>query len=114
MPANRAARSLPLLAAGLLLAALAGCSGGVKTAVVQGSVSIDGTPITFGTVAFVGEDGRADSAMIQPDGTYTAKKVPLGEVVITVVTYPLPPQVRPPDAPPMTEPTRTGQARFVP
>jgi len=100
MTANRAARSLPLLATGLLLAGLAGCSGGGESAGGPGGGSIDGTPLTFGTGAFVGEDGRADSAMIQPDGTYTAKKVPLGEVVITVVTYPLPPQVRPPDAPP--------------
>lgn len=103
------------LLAGLVLLAFAGCDGG-KTAVVRGSVTIDREQITFGTVSFVGADGRVDQAMIQPDGTYTMKKAPVGDVVITVQTYPLPPQVEAPDAKGKGgKPSAAmGGARFVP
>src|SRR5262249_28226683 len=97
-----------------LLLASAGCGGGPKTATVEGKGSIDGELITFGTVGFVGEDGRVETTQIKPDGTCTAPKAPVGEVVITVITYPLPPMVRPPDAPPEPGPIQPGQARYVP
>jgi hypothetical protein len=107
-------RSSSLFAA-LLAIGLTSCDG-AKTGVVHGSVSIDGDAISFGTVAFVGADGRVDQAMIEPDGTYSVRKAPVGEVTITVQTYPLPPQVQPPDASgkagkPSAE---MGGARYVP
>jgi hypothetical protein len=93
-----------------MLVATAGC--GDSSGTVSGTVTLDGDAITFGNVVFHGE-GRVAQANIQPEGTYTATRVPLGEVVVTVQTYPLPPQVRPPDAP--LEKTQTpGKARYVP
>jgi len=97
--------------AAVVLAALTGC--GSKQATVEGSVSYDSQPLTHGTVSFIGADGRVDSAQIQPDGTYKATRVPPGEAVITVQTYPLPPQVQPPDQPAPKEPPNRGEARYV-
>lgn len=74
--------------------AAAGCKDG--TGHVTGTVSLDGQPITFGNVVFLCRDGSVANANIQADGTYSAIKVSPGEAVVTVQTYPLPPQVRPP------------------
>jgi hypothetical protein len=104
--------SLPgALLVGAVLLAVAGCGDNLGT--VTGTVTLDGELITFGNVVFHGANGKVAQANIQPEGTYTATKVPLGEVVVTVQTYPLPPQVRPPDAPPEKNPT-PGKARFTP
>ena len=77
--------------------ALAGCGGGLKTGSVRGKVTLDGEPITSGTVGFVAADGRVETAMIQPDGTYEIKKAPAGDVVVTVQTYPPSPTMHRPD-----------------
>jgi hypothetical protein len=98
---------------GLLALAFTACDG-KKTAVVSGTVTLDGQAITFGTVAFVGTDGRVDQAMITPDGRYSIPKAPVGDVVITVVTYPLPPQVQPPDQPASKASTDRGGAKYTP
>ncbi len=51
--------------------------------------------------------------MIRPDGTYKVEAAPVGDVVLTVRTYPPPPQVQRPDQPP-AGPAKKGEARFVP
>lgn len=76
--------------------AAAGCKDG--TGNVTGIVSLEGTPITFGNVVFLSPDGSVVNANIQSDGTYSATQVSPGNAVVTVQTYPLPPQVQPPDA----------------
>lgn len=48
--------------------ALCGC-GGPPTATVQGTVTLDGRPVSGGTVLFEG-DGRVFGGAIGPDGTY--------------------------------------------
>jgi hypothetical protein len=98
------------LVGAVVLAVLSGCPG-PNTGTLEGNVSLDGEAITFGTVAVLGADGRVDSAMIRSDGTYTLEKAPVGDVVITVQTYPLPPQVQPPDAPGGGKPSAL---RYVP
>jgi hypothetical protein len=101
-------------AAGLLLSALlglAGC-GGPSTGVVSGHITFKGEPVSFGTVAFIGQDGHTDSGQLQPDGGYTVARAP---AVITVQTYPIPPMMRPPDkadAAPVRTPA--GAIRYVP
>ena len=96
---------------GLLLPTLVGC--GAPTGTVEGAVSVDGEPITFGTVAFITSDGATVSTMIQPDGRYRVEMIPPGDVVATVHTYQLPPQVAPPDSKPIT-PAQIGTASYVP
>ena len=84
--------------AAALLLLLAGC-GGPRTAPVSGTVWYNDEPLTNGTVAFLGDDGRGASAMIQEDGTYTIPQAPVGPVKVTVQTFPPPPSVVPPGTP---------------
>jgi hypothetical protein len=53
---------------------------------VTGKVTYNGKTLTSGTVGFLGEGGASDSAIIAADGTYTATKVPLGTVKVSVAT----------------------------
>jgi hypothetical protein len=78
---------------------------------VSGKVIYQNKPVPSGTVTFVGEDDRVESAEIQEDGTYTIAKAPVGPVKIGVRTYEtwvpptqsqLPGQV--PEAPPAKKP----------
>jgi hypothetical protein len=70
----------------LLVVVLSGC--GASVARVSGKVTYQGKDLTSGTVNFIGPDNKVapDSAIIQPDGTYTAGKVPIGANKITVTT----------------------------
>jgi hypothetical protein len=68
----------------LLAGAVAGC-GGKSGATVSGSVSYKGKPVTSGEVVFLSPDGKASvRAAIGPDGTYTAKNVPVGPAKLAV------------------------------
>jgi len=80
-----------------LVLALAGCGKGQAT--VSGKVAFNGQPLPSGTVAFLGEDGRAYTGVIGADGTYTLEKVSPGPMKISVQTPPPPsgkPVVQPP------------------
>lgn len=58
----------------LLLIGMAflGCgSGGNSSAHVEGKVTLDGKPLSGGTVTFFPEGGRSASGQIQADGTFT-------------------------------------------
>lgn len=50
-----------------------GCSkaGRLETEAVSGTVSLDGKPLTVGTVIFTPEMGRAATGPIRADGSYT-------------------------------------------
>lgn len=76
------------LAAGAVLvaAAVAGC--GPRHGHVSGSVTVDGRPLDYGMVNFVGRSGAA-SAPVNA-GTYEASMVPPGPVGITVRAMPRP------------------------
>ena len=95
----------------LLPVLAAGCGRAAPTGDVSGVVRVDGTPLPSGTVAFVGEDGRAASAMIQADGSYRIPKAPVGPVRITVQTFAPSPGVVPPDTPPGS--VKQASLRFV-
>jgi hypothetical protein len=68
----------------LLVSAISGC--GKSSATVTGHVRYQGQAVTAGTVAFYGPDNQLDTAVIKSDGSYTATKVPLGPVKVTVST----------------------------
>jgi hypothetical protein len=85
----RAVLGLALLSA---LAAL-GCGGG-KAAKVTGKVTYRGKALTMGSVVLVSEDGKTSArGAIQPDGTYTIDKAPVGKVQ-AAVSNPPPPGAR--------------------
>jgi hypothetical protein len=83
-------------AAALMLVAalsLTGCGAGVGT--VSGTVTYKGQPLTVGvnTVAFHGQDGTVVSCVVEPDGSYTARKVPVGPARISLQCLPPPPNL---------------------
>jgi hypothetical protein len=82
-------RYFPLGLVLLFLLMMAGCGrSGRPTGTVTGTVTYKGTPVPSGTVAFFGPNDQVDSAPINSDGSYTATKVPLGPVKVTVTTPP--------------------------
>jgi hypothetical protein len=72
------------LAVLLLMVGAAGCG---RTGTVSGTVKYKGQLLPLGLVVFYNSDNKqVASAAINPDGTYTAEKVPAGQVKITVTT----------------------------
>lgn len=83
-------KTLPALLATLI----AGCGeSGPITFPVTGKINHQGKPLPFGAVMFVPLDGPANSAAIEPDGSYKVQLVP-GTHRIAVVAMP-PRQGRP-------------------
>ncbi len=72
-----------LLACGLAAVALSGCAGG-GTASVSGTIKLRGqVPNVKGlSIAFFGPEGSVAAALINPDGTYKALGVPVGDVKV--------------------------------
>ena len=66
----------------LLSAAPLGC--GSKTGTVTGKVTLDGKPLLIGKISFTGKGKTVSADIIE--GEYTAKKVPVGDVKVTVDT----------------------------
>lgn len=60
------------VAAAVAFAAVLGCGAGYEldTAPVSGVVTVDGEPLTGGTIYFTTGRGRGAGAKIQPDGSY--------------------------------------------
>ncbi|VTR93238.1 Uncharacterized protein OS=Blastopirellula marina DSM 3645 GN=DSM3645_29326 PE=4 SV=1 [Gemmata massiliana] len=73
--------------AALVGLALCGC-GGAQTGDVTGRVTYQGKRLAFGSVVFMarGEKSEPVVCAIGPDGTYTAKGVPVGEVQVGVAS----------------------------
>jgi hypothetical protein len=72
----------------LLALVVAGCgTSGLPTAKLEGTVTLDGTPIATGGIQFRPKDpkGQAPPAgAVISDGKYSAKGVPIGKVVVMV------------------------------
>jgi S1-C subfamily serine protease len=66
----------------------AGC--GATPASVDGTVAVDGKPLTAGQVSFVPTTGNAVSAEIGPDGSYHVDGLPPGDVIVLVAGPPPP------------------------
>src|SRR5215470_8194306 len=79
-------RRRPLKTGWLILAllVLAGCGPG-KPGTVEGKVSVDGTPVTSGSVFFTRADGESRAVTIVPNGTYRALNVRPGPVKVSVM-----------------------------
>jgi hypothetical protein len=82
-------RGIPAALAGVLVLAVVGCGGG-NEATVEGVVTLDGQPLSRGTVSFIPEAGGAGAtASIAQDGTFSARTgraagLQPGEYAITV------------------------------
>jgi len=73
---------------GAVVLAIAALGCGQRHGQVSGSVSVDGVPLDYGIVNFVGLDGAASAPIL--DGAYEAGGVPLGTVRIAVRALPRP------------------------
>jgi len=59
-----------------------GCSGGTGT--VTGTVTYKGKPVPQGIVTFYSPDNRVILSHLQPDGSYAAEEIAVGEVKVSV------------------------------
>jgi len=66
---------------------LGGCSS-TKEGTVRGKVTYQGKPLEYGTVLFHFENGHVVGAMIGPDGTYVAQRLPTGSARLAVYAHP--------------------------
>ncbi len=97
------------LAVGLVLAVAIGAAGcGRSVGTVTGKVTYKGQPLKGGVVSFTPADGKGPPvpATIAEDGSYTAEKVPTGEMHVTVDNSNLkpPPDVLKGGGPPKYQP----------
>jgi hypothetical protein len=93
---------------------LVGCSSEAKLGPVNGSVSLDGKPVTAGVVTFIAADhSNTASAEITPEGKYTIADAPTGEVVICVRTRDQEFILGPGAGPPPKDPNVAGSAGVV-
>lgn len=74
--------------AGLVVLVLAAAGCGRRLGDVAGSVTVDGRPLDYGIVNFVGSAGAASAPVL--DGRFEAGGVPLGTVGIAVRALPRP------------------------
>ena len=74
--------------AGLVVLVLAAAGCGRRLGDVAGSVAVDGRPLDYGIVNFVGAAGAASAPIL--DGRFEAGGVPLGTVRIAVRALPRP------------------------
>ena len=91
---------------------LASCShrDRLSGAEAAGKVTLDGRPVTTGTVVFVGSAGST-VAEIQSDGSYRATNVPVGPVRVLLASSGSPGPARPGQAPvPQAPPPRYRSA----
>jgi hypothetical protein len=82
MAASRLLRSALLIAGACAPAALLGC--GASAARVTGHITINGQPpkLRGMGIAFMAPDGRSDSSAVAEDGSYSAERVPVGQVSV--------------------------------
>lgn len=70
----------------LTLLLLVGASGCGKQATISGKVTYQGRPVTYGSVIFLGGDGRAWSAAVARDGSYKIEGASPGMFKIGVIS----------------------------
>jgi hypothetical protein len=61
-----------------------GCASAPPNATVSGTVTLDGKPVTGGAISFIPQNGNTVTAAINPDGSYVAEGVSVGEALVAV------------------------------
>ncbi len=59
---------------------------GTDAGTIAGKVTLKGVPLTSGLVRFHSAKGKTVTALIAANGTYSARRVPVGEAKVSVVT----------------------------
>ncbi len=71
---NSRLRLLAIFAAVCVLPFITGCGGGGDLLSVSGSITCDGAPLTEGSVRFVPDTGKGNTAKLEPAGTISGGK----------------------------------------
>lgn len=88
-------RTLAVLSLAVGLLPLLGCGGSSTPAAVQGKVTLDGAPVTGGSISFHSATGDY-TGPIAADGTYSIGDIPAGEMTVTVETESINPDKKAP------------------
>jgi len=85
------------------------------TATVEGKVTFQGQPLTGGKIEFHPDKGKPVKADLEKDGTYSAKKVPLGKLKVVFKVKGLPRSYASRDTTPLVVEIKKGKqvADFV-
>ena len=70
----------------LMCAVVACCLVGCGNANMSGKVTFDKKPVVFGTIQVIGPDRMPRQATIAPDGSYSIKDIPPGDVKVGVTS----------------------------
>jgi hypothetical protein len=101
---------LPALLAGLAIilstAVVAGPDD--ETATIEGKLNLNGKPVAKGKVSFHPPKGKPIEATIK-DGAYSADKVPVGEMIITVKAKGIPEKYADPKTSPLRYDAKKGR-----
>jgi hypothetical protein len=79
------------------------------TATVEGKVVFEGEPVAKGTVSFHPAKGKPVTVTTLADGTYSAKGVPTGKLVVTVEAKGIPRQFASKDTTPLRVTVKGGK-----
>jgi hypothetical protein len=82
------------------------------TASIQGHVIFAEKPLPGGTVAFHPEKGKPFVGVLQLDGTFAIKSIPVGKYKVTIETESAKPQPKDKDTPKVEPPKNAG--KYVP
>jgi hypothetical protein len=82
----RVTRIISSFGLGLCCIAGVGCSGGVTTTDITGTVKYQGKAIVSGNVTIVASDGNMFSGDIQPDGKFSIAALPTGAAKLGVTS----------------------------
>jgi hypothetical protein len=83
-----------------------------ETASIEGKILFKGKPVTEGKVAFHPEKGKPIEVTIREDGAYSADKVPVGEMKITVDAKGVPAKYADPKKTPLRCDVEKGRNTF--
>jgi hypothetical protein len=87
---------------------MCGCGGGnkEKTGDVVGKVTLEGSPITTGSISFISKQGKTGAGELDANGDYKIRKIVVGKYNVVVSPPPLPPPGMPGSV------KKAGQAEF--
>ena len=76
----------------VLLLMISGCSRGKRdvTGDVYGKITLEGQPVTTGSISYVSKDGKVAAGLLDSNGAYAIKNVVVGKYQVLVLPPPLP------------------------
>jgi hypothetical protein len=102
----------PMYALVLIVAVCCAASGLAADAKVSGKVNLNGKPLVEGEVIFHPEKGKAVSAKLAKDGTYSVARIPAGRYKICVKGKGVPDKFSEPAKTPLVAELKDGASKL--